>query len=487
MTQQLLPNDILLLVLEDHLTPSAGYSSSQRLQAIKNFSLSSRTLAIACRKLIFKRTNVVVGQPSTPKGESVAEGLQELFEATPSYCGFVNSLRIEACLVVSLVDATFANDVTITSAEVDDRSQHPHISDSSPTVTSIRYTSTPREEAAVCWLLSQHFPNLKAFHFVVRPHSGGDQITLPKAAFGGTSPLPTLMVETKLPKAIIRFLSAGSQRFQHLTLSSNLPPRILRYYNGARPLKSLSLTTVSEAKPTRRNGGEVPVFLGVDDAAGSFPIPCSGRIEVEELHCDMQGGSVLQWLHGPDCSVDLGRLKTLRLSPAKAGRPFPFIHSGDSLTTLEILYSHHLTTPVSLAAPTALRQLTIRVDSKWTLDQVAFSLNTVQSRSIERLEVALRLTHVMDFKIIQLLTSLDRRLFSGVPDWQNLKTLRIVGYLAEEEWDKVEAKNGFWGFTSCLRSLFNPLLKGSATSSATSKGILDVAIVKESDYLRGRW
>lgn len=139
-------------------------------------------------------------------------------------------------------------------------------------------------------------------------------------------------------------------------------------------------------------------------------------------------------------------------------------------------------TPVGLGGLVALRRLVIRVDAKWTLDQVSFSLNTLQSRTIEHLEIALRLTHVMDFKVIQLLTSLDRRLFTRIHDWENLKELRIVGYMSEEEWVKVEERKGFGGFSDCLRSLFNPLLK----DSDTVKPVLDVSIVKDSEYLPGK-
>ena len=88
----------------------------------------------------------------------------------------------------------------------------------------------------------------------------------------------------------------------------------------------------------------------------------------------------------------------------------------------------------------------------------------------------------MDFKVIQLLTSLDRRLFTRKHEWENLKTLRVVGYMSDGEWEKVEAKNGFGGFKDCLRSLFNPLLKGHRSIQS----VLHVDVVKDSVYPRSR-
>jgi hypothetical protein len=87
----------------------------------------------------------------------------------------------------------------------------------------------------------------------------------------------------------------------------------------------------------------------------------------------------------------------------------------------------------------------------------------------------------MDFRIIQLLTSLDRRLFTRKHEWENLKALRVVGYMSEGEWEKVEERKGFGGFKDCLRSVFNPLLKGHGSV----KSVLNVDVVKEGQYVRG--
>lgn len=339
MIPQLLPDDILALILEEHLIPSTGYNAAQRLQTIKDFSLSSRTLALACRRLIFERTRVLVGGDPKPSEalnvESQAEGLKDLFQVNPSYNGFVKSLRIECGLSCSLVGDSSVSDVTSNSADIDHSSPCLHEASSSPTV-SIHYTSTPSGEAAICWLLSQHYLNLNSFHFIVRQPSTDEQVTLWKAAqLEGTIPsLALTAAGTTFPDAIIRFLSAGNQPLEHLTLSSNLPTRILRYFNGARPLKLLSLIHSSEVESVRRTKVEAPFRLGDGD-----PRTDASRIEVEDLCCDMTGRNTLRWLYGPDCSVDLGNLKTLRLSSSDEGRPFPLALCRTSLTTLDLLYS----------------------------------------------------------------------------------------------------------------------------------------------------
>lgn len=344
MTRQLLPDDILILVLEEHLTPSTGHYAAQRLQTIKNFSLSSRTLALASRRLVFEHTKVVLGGTSTTVSnssniDSAAEGLRRLFEVNPSYRGFVNSLRIETGLLCGLVEGAFASDVTSNSADIDNRSRSPHEAPPAQTV-SIRYTSTPSEEAAVCWLLSQRYPNLKSFHFIIRPPSTDEQITLWKGAqLGGAIPSLAILAGTKFPQAIVRFLSARDQPLEHLTLSSNLPSRILRYLNGSRPLKTLSLTNFSEVEPIYRSRVEAPFYWGANNVSGAFRTSDSIRIEVEDLRFDMTGRNALRWVQGPDCSVDLSNLQTLHLNPADEGRAFPLSLCRTSLNTLDLLYS----------------------------------------------------------------------------------------------------------------------------------------------------
>jgi hypothetical protein len=386
MTSQLLPDDILALILEEHLTAGTGYNGGERLQTIKSVSLSSRTLALACRRLIFERTKVAVGgcPPRAPDAglESPVEGLKELFEINPSYFGFVNSLRIEATLVCRLVEGIARSDAG-TNSDINNQ----HGADRS-NIVSIHYTSTTSEEAAICWLLSQRFPNLKFFHFIVHLADTSEQTTLRKAAFAKTLPSLVLAADANLPGAVVRFLGAGNESLQHLTLSSNLPPPILRHFDGSK-LKSLTLTKFSEVKPVNKSQTEIPFFLGLDHNAKLPPCPDVRSVEVESLSCDMSGGNLLHWLYGPQTAVEIRALKTLHLNPANEGRPFSFGPCSTSLTDLDIVYSSRslvhlpdvprcdeliaradrMTPPVSLGSLVALRRVTIRVEAQWSLDQ----------------------------------------------------------------------------------------------------------------------
>lgn len=347
MSNQALPDDLLIVLVDDYLNPSTGYSDAERLQTIKNVSLSCKALALGCRRFIFERMKITVGgsfSSAESSPESAAEGLKELFATNLSYFGFVKSLRIESLLMCTIPgdeapmgdDNADLGDDFYASLEEGERS------------VSMRYTSSAREEAAICWLLSQRIPNLNSFHFIIRPVNTSQQARLRAVAFtfrsvSSPSWSSNSLAETDprgkvvalcLPEAIVRFLSMKDRPFKQLTLSSNLPPRTLRYLNGRKPLKYLCLTGFSEVMPLIRSQVEIPFFSGMDEKATAT---VQDRIEVEELSCDESGGGIQHWVKGPDCAIQLDRVKSLRLRiPADGNYRFPFSECSKSLTSLKL-------------------------------------------------------------------------------------------------------------------------------------------------------
>ncbi|KAJ3515688.1 hypothetical protein NMY22_g14391 [Coprinellus aureogranulatus] len=508
MSNQALPDDILLGIVEDYLDSSTGYSNAERVQMIKTVSLTSKALAVSSRRFIFERTMVTVGGSWSEVGsECPVNSLRGLLEANPSYVGFIKSLRIESRLLCTMGGGV-DDETDLDDEFYDSLGERQHENS-----VSVRYTSSTSEEAAICWLLAQGFPNLHSFHFIIRPVRTAHQDKLRRSAFKYRSPLipskwsPSLLdpaastqprvVAACLPEAVLRFLSMDQRSFDRLTLSSNLPSNVLRYVNGRqRSLKYLCLTKLSEMEPLADSEIEVPFLLGMDTRKYST---IQEELEVDILSCDASKEELKRWFESPErrplsrriggsgagSSIGLKSLQSLHLRALAEGNThFPFSKCAESLTTLKLVYPDQYCPKIrgiSEEAPKALRCLTIgrdlrMVDDPSRLGLFCLWLEDVNTASIELFEIVVRISHSKDPNLPLLLKPIDGYISNRIArGWGSLKMLRVTVSLPDEEWVQGKAGKQFHYLTREI------LLTFSALSTAPSVS-LDVDIVRDSDY-----
>ncbi|KAF5332829.1 hypothetical protein D9611_005144 [Ephemerocybe angulata] len=480
--EQALSDDILGLILQQYLVPWTGYTPSSRLQTIKSVSLSCRALALICRKFIFEYIVIAIGGTETSKNN--AEDVASLLESNPSYLNFIRGLRVKShvrCVPSSGVSAPLT---------MDNKMEYPSSSDIG--TVALRYTSSMQEEAAVCWILAQKFLQLQSFHLSILPERRDhlqfeilsevcrdtSLLRCPQwSSQTDSSPAAEGVATLIFQEAILHFLGTGD--FEHLSLTSNLPTRLIKFCNTTK-LKSLTLCNFTHT-PMVRKQSELPFLFGREDSA----TPCES-LSVEDLTFDDAPGDVYGWVKGPDCHLDLKDLKTLTVyfGDDPRSRVFP-IKAMEKLTCLRIFQKGSIR--MELRPLKNLRQFTYATDCRlnrppmwltFTLSRVLLRLPTVPNHEflpLEYLEVMLRVQDVDSPATIEPLAVFSQWLCETKALFKNLRTLRIVVCLSDSRWHEsaLEARER-WG--DILRS---PFLE---TISSLDNTALDTAVVKRSDY-----